>query len=273
MSLVILVLLGFALSGNCIGQKPGPIYVQKVSGSSVVKYINFVQVEEFIKNGSNFFVVLVGNDCYYCKLVLENMEVINKALKEVDQSLEMVAMDIESSLNKPIRDQLKVVALPSIYLFLANLDPILFDLERTPDKIVYFYKQVTSVVVEKIETKKELEAFKNSAYAAVLFVADEDVDITHPIYRVARQNYDAHVGYTVQFSEVYGMFGEWINVFRNGEYRTTVLPNRTTEEIEKFVKVQTHKPYYQFPADAYALPAMYEDNYLFYIDNLAGVDG
>ncbi|RCN50006.1 thioredoxin [Ancylostoma caninum] len=179
-------------------------------------------------------------------------------------------MDLDNRGNDQLRRELNVTGTPSIYLFLGNLNGTFVDVAHTEDKLVDFYKKVSNVVVDKVESADQLEKFKDSAYVALLFVVDEGFEERDLIWRIARENYNAHTAYTMKNSDVASQFQHRIVVFRDGKLKKSASP-KTINEMRIFVKAQTHFPTYFFPSEAAVLPSLYEDNFIFYIDSLAGI--
>ncbi|KIH45629.1 hypothetical protein ANCDUO_24330, partial [Ancylostoma duodenale] len=179
-------------------------------------------------------------------------------------------MSLDNSENEELKQKLNVTGLPSIYLFLGNLDGTFVDVAHTEDKLVEFYKKVSNVIVDKIESADQLEKFKDSVYAALLFVVDDGFEERDLVWRIARENYNAHTAYTMKSSEVASQFQHKIVVFRDGKLKRSASP-KTVDETRQFVKVQTHLPTYFFPSESAVMSSLYEDNFLFYIDSLAGI--
>lgn len=88
-------------------------------------------------------------------------------------------MDLNNPANQELEKKLNVTAIPSLYLFLGNLDGVFVDVAPTSDKLVEFYQvvhhriirfkyvaifnefqRVSNVVVDKVESANELEKFK-----------------------------------------------------------------------------------------------------------------
>ncbi|EYC31489.1 hypothetical protein Y032_0004g2181 [Ancylostoma ceylanicum] len=179
-------------------------------------------------------------------------------------------MNLDDPSNKELKDRLNVTGFPAIYLFLGSLDGVFVDVAHNADQLVEFYKRVSNVVVDKVETADELEKFKDSAYAALLFLVDERFEERDLVWKIARENYNVHTAYMMKHSSVASQFQHKIVVFRNGQLKKSASP-KTLDEMRAFVKVQTHLPTYFFPPESAVMPSLYEDNYIFYIDSLAGV--
>ncbi|VDN23743.1 unnamed protein product [Cylicostephanus goldi] len=116
---MVAILLAIARAGNSDEQT----HDTSSSNDVEVKYVDFLDVESFAKNGTHFFVMLTGHDCYHCNLVLEDMEAIKKALKEVVPPLLFLVVSFFCKVQ--ILNDLKFVFCKKFCSFRRGVSPIL----------------------------------------------------------------------------------------------------------------------------------------------------
>uniref|UniRef100_A0A7I4YH28 DUF4821 domain-containing protein n=1 Tax=Haemonchus contortus TaxID=6289 RepID=A0A7I4YH28_HAECO len=230
-------------------------------------YISYADAEKMAEDKLYFMIAAVDKKGKLSQNFVKELPDLNRELTKLNETLQIYPMDVHDPQNYKLSHH-RVVVIPSVLLFLGDMEPIVYYSNRTATDISKFYQAVLATTIQMIETNQSLSDFKDSAYATVLFVAREDRELD-AILTLARRFLDVKFGYVRNGSGIVEEHSPTrVHVFRKGDEPKWYATDTSIHELEHFIRIETHQPIFQFPMDAIRLmPSVDEEVYLLYVHN------
>ncbi|XGW31816.1 hypothetical protein V3C99_010191 [Haemonchus contortus] len=242
------------------------IVPEKPSG----EMISYAELEKLAKAGRHFMVTVVAADGEMSRDQLKKLPDISKEFAQFNDALKIYSMDARDPKNEKLAEQ-RIKVVPCTILFLGNADGIIHHDVFAAPLLLQFYQRVLTTAIRKIETCEALSAFEQSAYSTVFFVISNEFEETSDILLFARRFLDVKFAYIMKESDIAKDFPAYMYVHRKDGNRIPLEQKMCRELIEDFIRMQTHPPVFNYPADAYLLSTFNEDAHVFYANNLLGI--
>lgn len=229
-------------------------------------YTTVEQAKQLIQDGSTFMIAFTTKQCPHCIKLGQKIPEIEAAFKDAEIDAKFFKMDVNEEGNRVFVDQHQVDGVPTIYLYLANSDPVKYNGEREAASIVKFIKKMINLSVKSIESAESL-AELTSAGVVLVSIVDADTDSSN-LLKMARANLDiTFATVNKQVADDIGLTGALTMIRRDGKLMLSAeeLAAKNEKEISSWIKMSALPAVLSFPDSAAEVFSAGIDSIMFFV--------